>query len=90
MAICTGGKLGVWTMGDKKWAIVDDGCEDFHFEDIAFSQWKDLGEQVMFVGDGCCFSVSAKDFVGLKKNCVYFSNDRFVGGKGHFPDWKAG
>lgn len=44
----------------------------------------------MFVGDGCCFSVSAKDFVGLKKNCVYFSNDRFVGGKGHFPDWKAG
>lgn len=51
---------------------------------------KGLGDQLMVVGDGYCFSVSGKDFVGLKKNCVYFHDDSFSGVKDDFPGWDAG
>ncbi|KAJ4835840.1 hypothetical protein Tsubulata_035333 [Turnera subulata] len=41
-------------------------------------QWVDvkdeLKDHVLFVGDICRFSVSAKDYPGYKANCVYFFN----------------
>lgn len=32
-----------------------------------------LGDQVLFLGDDCSLSVSARDFEGCKGNCIYFT-----------------
>ncbi|KAK2988252.1 hypothetical protein RJ640_028636 [Escallonia rubra] len=41
-------------------------------------EWVDsLGGDVFFVGDDCSYSVSARDFDGLKGDCVYFCDDEF-------------
>lgn len=59
--------------------------------DEARQDWTSVkGDQVMFVGDGCSFSVSAKDFVGLKNNCVHLPDDSFGGVKDDFPGRNAG
>ncbi|KAJ4841486.1 hypothetical protein Tsubulata_041833, partial [Turnera subulata] len=46
--------------------------------DEAQHEWVDvkdeLKDRVLFVGDICRFSVSAKDYPGYKANCVYFFN----------------
>nr|GEV28777.1 F-box protein SKIP23-like [Tanacetum cinerariifolium] len=34
---------------------------------------KDLGDRMLFLGDNCGFSASAKDFPGCKGNCVFFT-----------------
>ncbi|XP_054797811.1 LOW QUALITY PROTEIN: putative F-box protein At5g60060, partial [Prosopis cineraria] len=34
---------------------------------------KSLGNRVMFVGDHCTFSVSAQEYRGCKKNCIYYN-----------------
>ncbi|KAF3450400.1 hypothetical protein FNV43_RR06481 [Rhamnella rubrinervis] len=51
---------------------------------------KSLGNQVMFVGDRCCLSVSATEFVGLKGNCVFeveeYRSGHYVG---DFQIWNA-
>lgn len=49
---------------------------------------KGLGDQVMSVGDGFCFSVLAKDFDGMKRNCAYFADCCFYDGKD--DDFQAG
>ncbi|XP_027343354.1 F-box protein At2g26160-like [Abrus precatorius] len=39
-------------------------------------QWipvDNLGDQALFLGDDCSFSVSAGDLVGCKSNCIYFT-----------------
>ncbi|XP_062144576.1 putative F-box protein At1g65770 [Alnus glutinosa] len=33
---------------------------------------KSLGDRAFVLGADCCFSVSAKEFVGCKGNCIYF------------------
>ncbi|KAF3450401.1 hypothetical protein FNV43_RR06482 [Rhamnella rubrinervis] len=49
-----------------------------------------LGNQVMFVGDGCSFSVSATEFVGLKGNCIFkVKESRSHGHVGDFQIWNA-
>ncbi|KAK3029150.1 hypothetical protein RJ639_039705 [Escallonia herrerae] len=41
-------------------------------------EWVDsLGGDVFFVGDDCSYSVSARDFDGLKGDCIYFCDDEF-------------
>lgn len=32
-------------------------------------------DRVLFIGDGCSYSVSAKEFEGCKVNCVYFTDE---------------
>ncbi|KAM7264818.1 hypothetical protein ACFE04_002501 [Oxalis oulophora] len=39
---------------------------------VEWQEMKDLGDDVLFICHDCCFSVSAKDFKGLKGNCIYF------------------
>ena len=39
-------------------------------------QWvpvNNLGDQMLFLGDDCSFSVVARDFAGCKSNCIYFT-----------------
>lgn len=49
----------------------------------AHKHWEwvnDLDDQVFFVGDqDCSYSISACDFLGLKGNCIYFSEVMFCG-----------
>lgn len=57
------------------------------------SKWisvKGLGDQMMFVGDGFCYSISARDFVGLNKNYIYFNDTCFSGFKDDSLGWAAG
>ncbi|XP_028758073.1 F-box protein SKIP23-like [Neltuma alba] len=45
-------------------------------------QWvrvKSLGNRAVIVCDMCAFSISAQDFRGFKKNCIYYSEDCFCG-----------
>ncbi|XP_015877156.3 F-box protein SKIP23 [Ziziphus jujuba] len=50
-----------------------------------------LGDQViLLMGSGCCCSVSAKDFGGLRRNCVYFGDHYFRDVQNDFPRWPVG
>lgn len=40
MALHTGGKLGVWRMGDKKWNNINDNRERSHYSDIVYDKGK--------------------------------------------------
>ncbi|KAH7545561.1 hypothetical protein FEM48_Zijuj01G0106600 [Ziziphus jujuba var. spinosa] len=58
-------------------------------EVLGIRKWvfvKHLGDQVMFVGSSCRFSVWGKDFAGLKTNHVYFPDEYCCGVLDDFPD----
>lgn len=40
---------------------------------------KNLGDQVFVLGNDCCFSVSAQEYAGCKRNCIYFADQRANG-----------
>lgn len=50
-----------------------------------------LGNQIMFVGECCCFSVSATEFAVLKGNGIFFLNelDGFRSRHGELEIWNA-
>nr|XP_043608667.1 F-box protein SKIP23 [Erigeron canadensis] len=43
------------------------------FEGQKWVEVKDLGDRMLFLGDNCGFSASAKEFPGCKGNCVFFT-----------------
>ena len=60
-------------------------------EECEWVQVDSLGDLALFVGDDCCFCVSAKEYVGCKGNCVYFAQDLFSqGGRDDFPGYDTG
>ncbi|KAF3450222.1 hypothetical protein FNV43_RR06302 [Rhamnella rubrinervis] len=48
-------------------------------------------DRVFFIGDGCSYSVSAKEFEGCKVNCVYFTDesDFYSGVEENYPGLNA-
>ncbi|KAF7142959.1 hypothetical protein RHSIM_Rhsim05G0073700 [Rhododendron simsii] len=67
--------------GDDHLYLVDKflGSKSVHLEVYKLNEtnkkWErvnHLNDQVFFVGDDCCFSVSTQDFPALKGNCIYF------------------
>ncbi|GMY11129.1 F-box protein SKIP23-like [Fagus crenata] len=67
----------------KVYKLNEEGCE--------WVQVESLGDLALFVGDDCCFCVSAKEYVGCKGNCVYFAQDLFSqGGRDDFPGYDTG
>ncbi|TXG50461.1 hypothetical protein EZV62_022985 [Acer yangbiense] len=40
-----------------------------------WSQFKDLGNRTLFLGDNSSFSVEVLDISNIKPNCIYFTND---------------
>ncbi|XP_028780875.1 putative F-box protein At1g65770 [Neltuma alba] len=52
---------------------------------------KSLGDRAIFVGEDCAFSVSAQEFRGCKKNCIYFNERDFLCGdlRQHCPGGAA-
>lgn len=57
-------------------------------------QWLPLGDELkdraLFVGEDCSFSMSTKDFAGIKPNCVYFADDEFYRVNRHHPGGNIG
>nr|XP_048326671.1 uncharacterized protein LOC112489836 [Ziziphus jujuba var. spinosa] len=62
--------------------------------DEELAQWDlvpDLGDRALFLGDGCSFSVSCREFVGCEENCIYLRNDCFRRAKvGDYPGCDTG
>ncbi|KAH7545567.1 hypothetical protein FEM48_Zijuj01G0107200 [Ziziphus jujuba var. spinosa] len=88
------GNWGGLENGDEEWAKVDDRCGDFCSVDIAFHNKRfyavdDMGQTIAIDPSSLEVTQMVNYFPGLKKNWIYFSDDSFVGGKGHFPSWKA-
>ncbi|XP_031261783.1 F-box protein SKIP23-like [Pistacia vera] len=50
----------------------------------------ELRDRALFVGEDCTFSVSTKDFAGVKPNCVYFADDEFYRVNRHHPGVNTG
>lgn len=40
----------------------------------SWTEVKNLGDRAFFLCSDCCFSISANEFGGCKRNCIYFSN----------------
>ncbi|XP_031287348.1 F-box protein SKIP23-like [Pistacia vera] len=57
---------------------------------VWFPVMNDLEDRVLFCSSDCSFSISAKEFAGCKKNCVYFTDDSFDKGRDDHPGWDAG
>ncbi len=56
-----------------------------HKLDEEWGTWvdvKSLGDRAFVLGVDCSFSISSTDFLGGKGNCVYFTDDDDVKGKG--------
>lgn len=62
--------------------------------DEASGQWVEAMEgfenRVLFVGDGCCYSVLANEFPGTKRNSIYFSDVLFKESEDAYPGWLCG
>ncbi|KAF5184661.1 Ubiquitin-protein ligase protein [Thalictrum thalictroides] len=65
--------------------VVVPGYQDIQFivlkleESGGSRKWvevKSIGDNALFVGYNTSFSLSALDFVGCKRNCIYFTNDK--------------
>ena len=45
--------------------------------DEEWGRWeleKSLGDQALVLGNDCCLSILAEEFIGYKRNCIFFND----------------